>query len=518
MWRPIRNAPKAGPKILVATSMGCYQHAVITEGVLSVALSMRGAQVELLLCGRALPCCQMTKLLNVEPAELLGNDETPRCESCVVKGDNEYVGLGLPLHTMLENLDERDKVRAAALAQEPDLADVPDLMYEGMAVGEHAYAGALRYFGRGDIAAEPDAEPIVRRYLRAAYLCLFATRNLLRKNDYDIVVFHHGIYVPQGVIGEVCRAEGVKVVNWNPSYRKNTFVFSHDDTYHHTMITEPVSIWQSLDFTPDLETKTMDYLKSRWHGDRDWIWFHESPEFSLERVEKEIGLDFSRPVIGALTSVMWDAQLHYKSNAFRNQIEWMRETIAYFSKRPDLQLAIRVHPAEVNGLVPSRQKMVDVINEMFSEIPDNIHVIPPESNISTYAVMQACDSVIIYNTKMGIELASMGIPVIVAGEAWIRNKGFSRDAGNLEEYRSILDTLPTGKKLDEEALTLAKKYAYHFFFRRMIDVPIITSFKKFKFALDLDSVEELMPGHHQGLDIICQGILEGSPFCQNPPV
>ena len=54
--------------------------------------------------------------------------------------------------------------------------------------------------------------------------------------------------------------------------------------------------------------------------------------------------------------------------------------------------------------------------------------------MSTYAAMAQCDSVIIYGTKTGVELASMGIPTIVAGEAWIRNKGITRDAATAEQY------------------------------------------------------------------------------------
>ena len=37
-------------------------------------------------------------------------------------------------------------------------------------------------------------------------------RNLLRRIHFDCAVFHHGIYVPQGIIGEVARHERVRVV------------------------------------------------------------------------------------------------------------------------------------------------------------------------------------------------------------------------------------------------------------------------------------------------------------------
>ena len=142
------------------------------------------------------------------------------------------------------------------------------------------------------------------------------------------------------------------------------------------------------------------------------------------------------------------------------------QTIRYFANRPDLQLIIRVHPAEVHVAQRSRQPMTDEIAKAFPVLPKNVFIIPPDSDISTYATMSKCDAVIIYGTTAGVEMTSMGIPVIVAGEAWVRNKGVSFDANSPEEYFSLLDRLPFRKRLDTAVVERARKYAYHFFFAR----------------------------------------------------
>ena len=115
-------------------------------------------------------------------------------------------------------------------------------------------------------------------------------------------------------------------------------------------------------------------------------------------------------------------------------LDWLMRTIAYFARRPDLQLLIRMHPAEITGNVPSRQPVVEEIGAHFPTLPPNVFVIPPESPISTYVTMTQCRAVVIYGTKTGVELTSEGIPVIVAGEAWIRDKGLTLDARSPEEY------------------------------------------------------------------------------------
>ena len=512
LWENIQKENNRRYRVLVAPSMGGFQQGVLLESTLAVALTLRGANVDILLCDNALPACQLTEIASVAPETLLLQTPQHRCRTCYPYGKEFITPLGLPVYWYSELVSPEKQEEATQIAMSVPFDEIATFQLYGLAVGEHAQAGALRYFARGDFKSEARAEPILRQYLKSAMLTVYVTQELLRRNKYDVACFNHGLYVPQGLIGEVCRQEGVRVVNWNPAYRKHTFIFSPDDTYHHTMLTEPVSAWENIPWTPELETETLKYLKSRWQGTEDWIWFHDEPEEDLEKILQETGANSSQPWVALLTNVMWDAQLHYQSNAFPNMLAWVLQTIAYFEKRPDLQLLIRVHPAEMRGSVPSRQPLVPEIQRVFPRLPSNVFIIPPESQISTYALAERCNAALIYNTKTGIEVSSMGIPVVVAGEAWIRGKGFSRDASSPEEYIRILGELPFAARLDSQETERARKYAFHFFSRRMIPLPFIVPEENFRFSLGIHSLKQLLPGNFEGLDVICEGILNATPF------
>ncbi|ELR98385.1 hypothetical protein [Gloeocapsa sp. PCC 73106] len=519
LWKQAQETAASGPKVLIATSVGGLLPMSLPESLLAVALTLRGAKVEILLCDRFLPACLNVQKIDI-PESVLANYELDqvKCKDCFKAGLRFYEPLGLKIHFYSQWLSPAEQQKAKQLAESLALEDIPHYRLNNWQIGEHAYAGTLRYFASGNLSNEPESEIVLRRYFESALLTAWATDHLLQQQGYAVACFNHGIYLPHGIIGEVCRqpsgaTQPVRIVNWNVAYRKKCFIFSHEDTYHHTMLSEPVETWLNLPWDQMMEEDILAYLQSRWSGSRDWIWFHEQPDAEIEKIAENMGLDLNRPIIGMLTNVMWDAQLHYRALAFPNMLRWVLETIDYFAERPDLQLLIRIHPAEIRGTLPSRQPLLAEIEKAWSKLPPNVFIIPPESPVSTYAAMMQCDAVIIYGTKTGVELTSFGVPVIVGGEAWIKNKGITVDPATPEAYFQALDRLPLKTKLEGESLLRARKYAYHFFFRRMIPLKLMEPVPgKPPYKININNLDELLPGVDPGLDIICDGILSGSAF------
>lgn len=511
-WRDAIARAQEGPRVLVATSTGGHFAIAAIDRLLAVALTLRGAQVTSAFCDGVLPACMMCEVNLVPDTGRFARHGPPRllCAYCHAPAAAQVEALGLPVARLGETLTEHDHARAWAFAKATPESELAHASWEGLPVGEHAHAGALRYLARGSLGDEPHGTRILRRYLAASVLTAIAYGRLMDRVRPAVVVAHHGIYVPQGMVAALARARGIRAVTWNPAYRRHCFIFSHDDTYHHTLMDEPVARWAGRQLDPAEREATLAYLESRADGRGDWIRFHAEPETGDLA---QLALDPAKPTFVAYTNVFWDAQLHYPANAFADQRAWLLETVRWFAARPDLQLVIRVHPAEITGSPSSRQRAADEIAAAFSRLPANVTVVPPDSPVSSYALARRANAALIYGTKMGVELTALGIPVIVAGEAWVRNKGITHDAATKSHYLELLSQLPFPGRIDGERRERAIAYAHHFFFRRMIPLPLVVPEPgPRRFTISAPALDRLAPGADPGLDAICEGILQGTPF------
>lgn len=502
----------------MATSVGSHPLAPTADSLVAVALRLRGADPSFLFCDGALPACEAcTYIAFPDPFELVEHGPQRRlCPPCFASGRDYCAPLPIPLLRYRDYLRGDDASRAHAETSAWTLEECFSFERDGLKLGEQARASVFRYFGKVDLATEPETLPlgVARRYAAGALVAAAVAERVLLEVEPEVVVAHHGVYVPQGVLGEVARRAGVRLVNWGPAYRSRTLIYSHGDTYHHTLIDEPESQWDRP-LEEEQEAALLQYLADRRGGGGDWTWVTADTALEPGRavstgLAERLGVDPSRPTFGLLTNVLWDAQLYYDGNAFADMLEWLWTTIEYFERRPDLQLIVRIHPHEVKA--GNRQPLAAEIERRYrNRLPANIKIVRHDDPLNTYALMDLCNAVLIYGTKTGVELAPLGVPVVVAGDAWMRRKGLTHDASTPEEYAALLDRLETLPRLDADTTARARRYAYHYFFRRMIPLTSLADTgvpPDFAFG----NLAELQPGNDPGLDVVCSGILDGAPF------
>jgi capsule polysaccharide export protein KpsC/LpsZ len=269
-------------------------------------------------------------------------------------------------------------------------------------------------------------------------------------------------------------------------------------------------LWAERALRPD-ETRTIrDYLASRANGGMDWIKYNTGTRRDPDALRALYGLRADRPTYVLFTNVAWDAAVVFHHTAFRDMETWLLGTVHWFVEHPELQLIVRCHPAESHQLHESQQTAAHIIKSALPHLPAHIRVIAAEADVNSYDLTELAATTLVYTTKVGLEFATRNIPVIVAGEAFYRGKGFTYDPATETEYFELLRSGPP-KPLDRQA-EWALRYAHYYFFRRYMEVRGLkdSGIGQPVLALEIDHLSQLDAGVDRQMDVICDAILQGS--------
>ena len=166
--------------------------------------------------------------------------------------------------------------------------------------------------------------------------------------------------------------------------------------------------------------------------------------------------------------------------------------------KENVELIFRSHPAEVNvGTDAGRESTGSILNELFAQLPKNVHVLEPRHKINSYTLAESCDFAITYSSTVSLEFTYLGVPVILCGCPPFKDKNVAFDITSLDDYKKMIDRGLKGKLIvTEERKERLFRYLHYFFFMRTMPQTLVeiidTVPQGFKFTteeeLDADSV------------------------------
>jgi len=494
---------------------------LVFESLIGKLLQSKNCEVDYLLCDEILPACVMATVHRINENSFEKHGSKKICSYCFIRS-NEYLkktDSNIVKFSDFINFDELKKIQNMKF-DDDTLKEVKNFKYDGINIGEHANSGTIRYFSSSNFKKFKNSKEIFIKYIKAALVTQKVCENLFKEKKYDEMFINHGIYVPQGVILDCAKKFGVNTSAWCFAYTRNSVNITRDDTYHRALIHEKEDKWINFNFDQIAETKIDDFLHLRRKGQSlaisdNWNESLKNQNLDIKNYLLKRGINTNKPIIGLATNMLWDAQVYFPTNFFKDILEWLFFTIDYFVKRQDLQLVIRIHPAEVLTTTKSLERIEELILEKYKKLPGNIFLIKPEDKISTYSIFNKCNAVLVYGSKIAMETMAANIPTIVCGESFLRNKQISFDPDSKEEYHEMLSKLPyLENPIKKERLMLAKKYAFHFFFRRTIKINSIYE-RKFKTPNIgiMENVKDILNNNKDpGLKMIIDSIIDGEDF------
>ena len=148
-----------------------------------------------------------------------------------------------------------------------------------------------------------------------------------------------------------------------------------------------------FNFTKDQQE---NQLPRNWNSSEDNVAVFPSSEFELAAISEDFGVSFYKDQLTAIKSIAADLEA---CNA-------------------NTHLYVRVHPHLKGDNNHATRALLSLDSA-------KITVIPAESPISTYALMQSADKVISFASTAGMEAAYRGKPSILLAAAFYQDLGFT---------------------------------------------------------------------------------------------
>ncbi|MDF1499268.1 MAG: hypothetical protein P1P76_02220 [Anaerolineales bacterium] len=352
-----------------------------------------------------------------------------------------------------------------------------------------------------DIQADREDAALYRLRLARNRLAAASTYELLRRHDYDVVVIPNGSILEFGAIYRTVRHLGVDSTTYEFGEQRERLWLAQNGE---VMRQDTSDLWSAVRDIPlqPQERALIERLFQARRGGQTWEQFKRQWQAGgsegAQRTRAKLGLEPDRPVILLCTNVVGDSLALNRQVFTDGMADWLARTVALFAELPEYQLVVRVHPGEMLG---AGHPSVEIVKDVLPHKPDHVIVVPPESDINTYDLIEMAHLGLVYTTTVGLEMCMHAVPVIAAGATHYKGKGFTDDPQSWEEYEDMLHqrlNQAQGSGLPDRSVEAAWRYAYRFFFDYPFKFPWhLISFwddvEQNPFESVLEDIEEYIP-------------------------
>ena len=502
---PLPNPP-AG-RLLILSTRGWSTHTVI-EATLAHAARSRGWEPVFATCGGRLPLCDVAPVHAAPPMP---------CHSCAGYATDAIQAAGFDPILVRDLVDMR-ATAARARAEVRNLRSVAACeayAVDGFAIGRFVRISVAWFLSRGTLLDDYETLDAYRSFLVSGTILREAFQQLLEQTRPDRIFILNGAFFPERILAETATARSIPVVRYEKGFLTDTVVACHWRSGA-SILDFGEKAWQdalATPLSPEQGRELDSYLEERVRGGRTLDNFWANRVADNGRIRSDLGLRDGHPLVPVFLNVVWDSSIQGRDVAFPSMGEWLVHVIRWAESRPDVDVVVRLHPAEI-GLVNhvSRERMADHIDTNFESLPDNVHVVGADSSISSYSLMEMATVGLVYTSTVGLEMAARGIPVVCAGAGHYVHHGFTVDPQSQEDYwRTVEQLLQSPPPADQQARSqdLARRYAHLFFFRYHQYLDVVHEAGRSRPRVTVRTAAELGPGRHAVVDRLLDCILEG---------
>lgn len=334
--------------------------------------------------------------------------------------------------------------------------EIKNIKYRGVHVG----LSILSYYFSITRNITPDIIFSFRKYINDIASEMFgqidAIYEFIDKETPDVISIYNGRLYESRALYDIARTKGIRFesleivggMNEPAKMVKYDNVLPHDISY---FAQKASWVWEvSKDTDKEKERIASEFFVRRKNGipagDKVYVADQVKGKLpqNLDPEKRNIMIFNSSADELAALGGEWD-----KDVLFNSQYEAIDYMLSHSS--PTIHYYLRIHP----NLQNIHYRFVEELYDL-SEKHANITIIEPLSDISSYALLDAADKVVVFGSTMGVEANFWGKPVILIGRSFYYYMDVAYHANTKEELIQLLNSKLSAKsKLD------SMKYGYY---------------------------------------------------------
>ena len=452
--------------IIMLTMLGGHYFTINVEILLGIALRKRGHRVRFVLDDQILP-------IN-EHLHIGKEDSWPEISAKDYAFGKKYLTtLGFEVLNLSELICNQN--------------DINLIRYEHI-----VESTLLKHYRVGVLSGDLDDLDLKNKLVNDSIQITAKLGNKIAEMRPDRVIMSHGIYSTWGPPREILNDNNIPVITYAETKKKDTIKLNWKKSSDIWDVDEEWEKVKDRKLLPEEELKVDNYLKSRISHKNDVMVYNFGVLETEIQSYKRFDLDPNKPIFTLFTNVLWDAASAQKELVFKNPVDWVIKTIGWFAKHPEKQLLIKIHPAEI--VIGTRQPFVMLIGKYFPNIPKNVKIIEPQEKVNSWSIYGITDLGLVHTSTPGLELPLIGKPCAIVSEVHYRNKGFTIDISNEQEYFQLLKSFRLDDIDNRVLKVLSKRYAHIIFERYSISFPFIESINSLNnvTSFKIDSIDDFV--------------------------
>jgi hypothetical protein len=166
---------------------------------------------------------------------------------------------------------------------------------------------------------------------------------------------------------------------------------------------------------------------------------------------RNLNLNYKNPIVCIYANNLTDGIFSNEWSIFKDNFTWLIETVNYIKNINDVSWIIKGHPLEIknNDILSTEDALGDKIKNF-----TNIKFLK-DTDRNAKKIHNVIDLGVSAHGSIAVELPAIGIPCVIAGDAFCSKKGFTIEPKSKNEYFRILDKIRLVRRLKKDAILRA---------------------------------------------------------------